>query len=81
MRAEEALKVLISASGISGREVSRTLGKAETWASTSTRPGRNPALATVADVADVVGVDVVLIDRATGETVGVVEPPRRAAME
>ena len=39
-----------------------------------------PKLDTVADVADVAGVDVVLIDRATGDRVGVVDPPRQSAL-
>ena len=41
------------------------------------KQGRTPSLATVASVADVCGVDVVLVDRVTGERVGVVDPPRR----
>ena len=41
------------------------------------KQGRTPSLATVASVADVCGCDVVIVDRATGERVGVVEPPRR----
>ena len=81
MRAEEAIRALIAHSGLSGRAVSTALGKAHSWAGITAKRTVAPKLQTVADVADVAGVDVVLIDRATGETVGVVEPPRRTAME
>lgn len=63
---------------MSGRAISAALGKSQTYVRTAARAGRSPALATVADVADVVGVDVVLIDRETGATVCTVTPPRRA---
>lgn len=75
MQVREALAVLIAHSGHSGRAVSAELGHAQSWASNSV--GKVPKLDTLADVADVAGVDVALIDRATGETLGTIEPPRR----
>ena len=60
------------------QNVSRALGKDPTWCRNTSRPGRSPALATVADVADVLGYDVAVVDRATGDVVAVVDPPRRA---
>ena len=36
---------------------------------------------TVADVADVLGYDLAVIDRETGEAVAVIEPPRRASAD
>ena len=42
------------------------------------RPTSSPSLATVTDIADVVGLDVCLVDRSTGEVVAVVEPPHLA---
>ena len=62
----------------SGAAVSRALGHTDRWASVVGMTTRSPALATVADVADVLGYDVAVVDRATGEVVAVVDPPRRA---
>lgn len=78
MQVDEALGLLIAHSGQSARAVSQTLGHVATWASATIKPGRVPSLGTVADVADVAGVDVTLVDRETGETLGTIEPPRRA---
>lgn len=61
------------------RQLSADLGRAATWASNVSLPTRSPALATVADVADVLGYDVVVRDRATGADVGTIEAPRRAS--
>lgn len=77
MQVDEALRLLIEHSGRSGRAVSVELGHTPTWASVSVQPGRDPKTGTLADVADVAGVDVALVDRATGETIGTIEPPRR----
>ena len=62
---------------MTGEGVGPMLGKSRSYISVVGARGRSPELATVADVADVCGVDVVLVDRATGERVGVVDPPRR----
>lgn len=77
MRTDEALRLLIEHSGRSGRALSVELGHAPTWASVAVQPGRIPRLDTLAAVADIAGVDVVLRDRKTGEELGTVEPPRR----
>lgn len=81
MKPNELVRALILRTGKSFRAISADCGRSGAWASVTARTDRVPSVATVADVADVAGVDVVLVDRATGETVGVVEPPRRAAME
>ena len=78
MRTDEALRLLIAHSGRSGRALAADLGHAPTWTSVATQSGRVPRLDTLADVADVAGVDVALVDRETGETLGTIEPPRRA---
>ena len=75
MQVREALAALIAHSGRSARAVSAELGHAQSWASNSI--GKVPKVDTLADVADVAGVDVALVDRATGETLGTIEPPRR----
>lgn len=71
-------EILASRPDVSGAAVSRELGRSERWASVVGMPTRSPALATVADVADVLGYDVVVRDRRTGEDVGTIEAPRRS---
>ena len=78
MQVDRIVRALIEHSGMSTRAVSAALGRGSSWASTTAQPGRSPSLATVADVADVAGVDVVLRDRATGADLGTVTPPRQA---
>lgn len=77
MQLDEVVRQLIERSGRSARAVSQELGHVPTWANSVGASGRVPSLGTVADVADVAGVDVTLVDRATGETLGTIEPPRR----
>lgn len=78
MQVDRVVRSLIDHSGMSLRGVSLRLGHVDSWARQTAAPGRVPKLDTVADVADLVGVDVVLVDRATGERVATVDPPRRA---
>ena len=70
-------EILASRPDVSGAAVSRELGRSERWASVVGMPTRSPALATVADVADVLGYRLDVVDAATGETVGTIEAPRR----
>lgn len=73
MQVTDVIAALLARSGMSARAASRALGRASTWASNSI--GRTPKLDTLAEVADLAGVDVVLRDRATGEDVATIEPP------
>lgn len=77
MQVDNVIRELVCKRGVSMRGVSAELGKSQAWTRNVAAPGRSPALATVADIADVLGYDVAIIDRATGETVGTIEPPRR----
>lgn len=77
MQLDSVVKALVQHSGMSARAVSLALGKADTWARNTMANTHDPRMSTVLNVADLAGVDVVLIDRATGERVGVVEPPRK----
>lgn len=78
MKPSEVVGKLIEHSGKSANSLSYQLGRSREYVrNTSTKA--SPGLATVADVADVCGVDVVLIDRATGAALGTVTPPRREA--
>lgn len=78
MQVDAVLKALIEHAPMSGRALSSMLGKSPNWAGVSSQPGRSPELATVADVADVAGCDVCIIDRETGAVVATVTPPRKA---
>lgn len=71
-------EILASRPDTSGAAVSRMLGRSERWASVVGMPTRSPALATVADVADVLGYRLDVVDVATGERVGTIEAPRRS---
>ena len=77
MQVDKVVKAIVDYSPMTGEQTSAALGRARSYISIVGARGRTPSIATVADVADVCGVDVVLVDRATGERVGVVEPPRR----
>lgn len=77
MRPDETIRAIAQHSGRSLYGISEALGRSRSWAGmVAGREG--VALGTVADVADVAGVDVALVDRETGETLGTIEPPRRA---
>lgn len=61
--------------------MSAELGRSPEYVRNVAAPGRSPALATVADVADVLGYRLAVVDVATGETVGTIEPPRKASAD
>lgn len=81
MQLNTCIKELVKSRGASLRGVSAELGKAPTWGSNVAAPTRSPALATVTDIADVLGYDLAIVDRETGETVGTIEAPRRAGTQ
>lgn len=81
MQVNKVASRLITRSGLATNAVSSALGKSREWARQASRLDRIPRLDTIADIADVAGCDLVIVDRATGDTVGVVEPPRRSASE
>lgn len=68
---------LLTHSGKSAVSVSADLGCSREHVRQSALSPRGPMLAAVADVTDMCGVEVVLFDRAAGERVGTVTPPRR----
>lgn len=77
MQVNTCIRELAAQRGESLRQLSADLGRAATWASNVSLPTRSPALATVADVADVLGYRLDVVDAATGERVGTIEAPRR----
>lgn len=78
MQVNTCIRELLDARAISPRRVSAELGRSSEYVRNVAMPTRSPALATVADVADVLGYDVVVRDRRTGEDVGTIEAPRRS---
>lgn len=79
MQVDRVIRAMIDRSAISANGFSAALGKSREWARLTAKPGRDPKLGTVADVADVAGCDVCVVDRETGAVVATVTPPRRAA--
>ncbi len=79
MQVDRVIRAMIDRSTLSANAVSAALGKSREWARLTAKPGRDPKIGTVADVADVAGCDVCIVDRETGAVVATVTPPRRAA--
>ena len=76
MQVNEVIRFLVDNAGTNCNAAAAALGRSREYVrNAAARP--SPSLATVADVADVCGVDVVLVDRATGAALGTVTPPRR----
>ena len=75
MQVHEVIGFAIERSGKSRREVSKACGRSPSWASVA-ELAQHPQLDTLARIADVAGLDVVLVDRATGERVATVDVPR-----
>ena len=81
MQVNTCIREIVASRGVSLRSVSADLGKSPTWTANVAQPTRSPALATVADVADVLGYRLEVVDVATGDAVGTIEAPRRAGAE
>ncbi len=75
MQVDDVIRGIAKHSGKSGRVLSVELGHAPTWVSSVGARGRDPQLSSVVRVADLSGVDVCLVDRATGETIATIDPP------
>ncbi len=78
MQVDNVIQALVDIYPGSGRQLAAVLDRAPTWTYNTARAAR-PLLSTVADVADVAGVDIVAVDRASGAPLWTIEPPRRAA--
>lgn len=76
MQVDELITTLVKRSGMSYDKMSAALGKSRQYARNVAAPGRAPSIGTVADVADVAGCDVCVVDRTTGAIVATVTPPR-----
>lgn len=76
MQFNEVIRSMLARSGKSPETVSAELGRSKTFVRNVSNPSRSPALATVVEIADTLGYRLDLVDRATGERVGSIEPPR-----
>lgn len=77
MKPRETIAALADKFKGTKRELSKALGRSDNWISSTITNGGPPKVDTLANIADVVGVDVCLVDRATGETIATIDPPRR----
>lgn len=78
MQVNGIIQAIVTRSGKSANRLSADLGRSREYVRNAAVK-ESPALATVADVADVAGCDVCIVDRETGAVVATVTPPRRAA--
>ncbi len=78
MQVNGIIQAIVTRSGKSANRLSADLGRSREYVRNAAGK-ESPALATVADVADVAGCDVCIVDRETGAVVATVTPPRRAA--
>lgn len=77
MKPTDLIKALAERAPMSDRAMSLALGKTGGWVYNTVRNNGIPRLDTTAAVADLAGCDVLIVDRATGETIATIDPPRR----
>lgn len=71
MESKEALRYVVNHSGKSQRAISVELGKVPTYISATFTQGSIPTVETLANVANVCGYDLLLVNRETGETISI----------
>lgn len=81
MQVNRVIQTLLDSRPDSGRSVSAALGRSSSYVRVVAQPSRSPALATVVDVADVLGYDLAIIDRKSGKALGTIQPPRRSGAD
>lgn len=69
MQAIDSFRYVLDKSGKSQRAISRELGKVDTFVSSMLAARRTPGMQLMADVCNVCNYDLVLVDRATGDTI------------
>ena len=74
MQVDTCIRDMVDTRGVKLVDLSRRLGRADSWARTVSRPGRTPSLSTVVDSADALGYDIGIIDRDTGAVIGTISP-------
>lgn len=75
MKVDEVIDAIVKGSGSNHHAAAAALGRSREYVrNAASRP--SPSLATIADIADVCGCDVIVRDRRTGSE-SVITPPRR----
>lgn len=69
MDSKEAMRYIIEKSGKPKTRISLELGKTQGYINSYLTVGRSPGVDVLASIADVCNYDLVLVDRATGETI------------
>lgn len=64
---DEVIRFLANSSPTSNRALSQELGRSPDWIAVSGMKGRDPKVSSIVKLADLVGVDVVLIDHESGQ--------------
>lgn len=72
MQVNTCIRDMVSARGLKLVDLSRKLGRADSWARTVSRPERSPALSTVVEIAQSLGYSVAIVDSETGERLGTI---------
>lgn len=75
MECGKVARFVVERSSKSQRDIAKALGKSPSWTS-ATLTKRVQQLDTIVLLADLAGLDVVLVDRSTGERVATVDVPR-----
>lgn len=73
MQVNTCIRDMVAARGLKLVDLSRKLGRADSWARTVSRPERSPALSTVVETAKVLGYSVAIVDTETGERLGTID--------
>lgn len=76
MQVNRAIFEMLGYRGISANRASAELGRSREYVRNAAVSKRGPLLSTVAAIADVCGCEIVVRDRATGEELGTIDPPR-----
>ena len=74
MDANEAIRLMIKASGKSGRQVAREIGRSESFISSSLAQGLCPRADTLARIADACGYDLVAVPKNAAEKPMITQP-------
>lgn len=73
MQVNTCIRDMVAARGLKLVDLSRKLGRADSWARTVSRPERSPALSTVVETAQALGYSVAIVDSETGERLGTID--------
>ena len=75
VKQSEIIAAIVDDGNMTRREVSVAANRNPTYVSNAQRK-REPAIGTIALIANIYGLDVALVDRETGKTRYIIEPPK-----